>query len=100
MTINAFATKTVLSASPKSGAPGTTIVLTATVKPTSGNTVPTGTVNFYDGSKSLGVGKLSSGVATLSISTRGAGTHEIKATFLGSTDDLESTSALVAVTIT
>ena len=100
VTINAFATKTVLSASPKSGAPGTTIVLTATVKPTSGNTVPTGTVNFYDGSKSLGVGKLSSGAATLSISTLGAGTHEIKATFLGSTDDLESTSALVAVTIT
>jgi hypothetical protein len=59
--------------------------------------VPTGTVTFKDGTKTLGTGTLSTSggvtTATFTTSALAVGTHSITAVYGGSTDDLTSTSA-------
>jgi len=99
VTITAVATVTALSAVPTLAATGAPVVLTATVTPTTGTKIPSGKVEFYDGSKSLGDVALSSGVANLSITTLPSGLQKITAKYLGSMDDATSTSAVVTVTI-
>ena len=49
----------------------------------SGTGVPTGTVNFLDGTTSLGTVALTAGVATLTTSALSAGTHQIVAAYSG-----------------
>jgi Bacterial Ig-like domain (group 3)/NHL repeat len=73
-------TTTTLTSSALSSIPGQSVTLTATVK-SSG--IPTGTVTFHDGSSVLGAVALSSGLATLSISTFTVGTHNITASYGG-----------------
>lgn len=75
------------------------ITFTATaVSATSGT--PTGSVNFMDGSSSLGSGTLNgSGVATLAVSTLTAGSHSITAGYGGDSNFTSSTSSALSQTV-
>ncbi len=59
---------------------GSLVVLTAGITPSSA----TGTVTFYDGTTILGVSPVSNGVATLNTTLLAAGTHSLKALYVGS----------------
>jgi pseudomonalisin len=90
-------TLTILPASPVNV--GTSVTLTATVKPPSTSTkTPTGTVTFADAVLGkLGTGTLnSSGVATLTSSTLVAASYSITATYGGDTNFSGSTSSPVS----
>jgi hypothetical protein len=91
------ATSTVLS--PITTSPvcyGTTVNLAATV---TGGSNGDG-VQFFDGASSLGTALLSSGVATLPVSTLAAGAHtSITATYLGNNTANQSTSGAGSVTV-
>jgi hypothetical protein len=76
-------TTTTLGTSVASPQPANTPVdLTATVAPASGSDVPVGSVEFFDGSTSLGTGTLNgSGVAHLNNQVLAVGTHSLKAVY-------------------
>lgn len=99
LTVNSLpATTTALVASPASGITyGQSVKLTATVTESGGT--PTGSVNFLDGTTSLGSGTLNaSGVATLTTSALPAGTANIMASYAGnSSTAASSTSATLTV---
>jgi hypothetical protein len=67
------------------------VTLTATVSSPAG--IPTGTVNFLDGTTPLGPGTLSGGVATLTTTSLAVGTHSISAVYSGGTNFVAATSA-------
>jgi hypothetical protein len=71
------------------------VVATAIVKPTTGNGVPAGTVNFLNGGSQMGSGTLSGGAAVLNInpSALAAGSYSITATYLQDGNFSSSTSA-------
>lgn len=75
-----------------------TAVLTATGNP-AGSASPSGTVQFLDGSASLGSVTLTGGRAVLTTSTLSAGTHRITAVYSGDATFL-SNQASLAVTVT
>ena len=76
------ATTTSLTASADPIAAGLTLILTSTVAPvTAGQSTPTGTVNFMEGTNLLGTATLASGGATFTISTLSVGTHLITAVY-------------------
>jgi hypothetical protein len=72
-------TTTALTSSANPAVPGQAITLTATVTGAS----PTGQVVFGEPGTTLGVADLSSGVATLVVSSLGVGSHVITATYNG-----------------
>jgi hypothetical protein len=91
-------TVTTLSAPPNS-ASGASVTLTATVASTAG--VPAGSVTFYNGSTSLGVGALNgSGMATLSTTALPVGTDTATATYVAAGNFGGSKSSGVTVAIT
>jgi hypothetical protein len=93
-------TTTTLSASSTQLLPLQSITLTAAVAPQSGSNVPTGTVTFLDGSKSLGTAQLTaSGGATLNLASLPEGTHSISASYGGDAHDSPSTSSLLTVSV-
>jgi hypothetical protein len=55
--------------------------------------VPTGTVTFRNGSKSIGQATLSGGVTTLTTKALAAGTWSVTATYNGNPESIKSTSA-------
>ncbi len=57
-------------------------------------------VTFYNGSKSLGTGTLSSGTATLKTSFSTAGTLSLTATYGGDSNYASSTSSALSITVT
>jgi hypothetical protein len=81
------------------------VTFTATVTPTSGSIVPTGTVTFYDGGTSIGTGTLSasgsgaSAIAKLTTTSLGTGSQAITASYPGDTNNQASqtTTALTEV---
>jgi hypothetical protein len=73
------------------------VTLTATVSSPAG--IPTGTVNFLDGTTPLGTGTLSSGVATLTTSSLTVGTHSITAVYNGSTNFVAATSVALTQSV-
>jgi len=103
--LNKAPTATTLTASPTSVTPPASVTLTATVKrSTSGATgTPTGSVTFYaNGNDALATIKLnSSGVATITASSKGypANTYPITAKYLGDSSDSTSISTAVDVTV-
>jgi hypothetical protein len=103
ITVNApgtLSTTTSLTATPTSAATGTSIMLAALVSPTSGTTVPTGTVTFNDGSTPIGSASVgSTGSASISTTTLALGTHTITAQYGGVAGFAASTSSAVTVTI-
>ncbi len=89
------ATSTALRSSLNPSNVGKAVTFSAKVT-TTGTGVPTGTVAFFDGTKSLGSSSLnSSGIATLTTSTLAIGTHNIKATYGGDSNFAPSTSNVV-----
>src|SRR4029077_8049326 len=60
---------------------------------------PGGTVTFKDGATSIGTGSVSSGVATLNITSLGTGPHSITATYAGDSNFLTSTSSSLGITV-
>jgi subtilase family serine protease len=96
---SAVPTTTTMAISPASPVnAGTSVTLTATVKPSSISTkTPTGTVTFTDATLGkLGTGTLnSSGVATLTSSTLAGASYSITATYGGDTNFSGSTSSSV-----
>jgi sugar lactone lactonase YvrE len=81
------------------------VTFTATVTPSSGAIVPTGTVTFYDGSTAIGTGTLSasgsgaSAVASLTTTSLAAGSHVITAVYSGDTNSQGSTTTITLVEV-
>jgi hypothetical protein len=95
--VTAAATTTSLNA-PASAAYGASVTLTATVASTAGT--PAGSVTFYNGSTSLGVGTLSgSGVATLTTTALPAGTDTATASYAAAGNFAGSSSTAVTLTV-
>jgi trimeric autotransporter adhesin len=102
VTVNVAATAnstTTVTFSPSAPVFGATVTLTATVAPV-GSGSPTGTVQFFNGSTSLGTQTLTGGVATLNISTLPIAANSITAKYSGDTNFTQSTSPAVTVTVT
>src|SRR5271170_7227989 len=96
----ATATTTSLSASAMQVNSGQSVAFTATVAPASGSGVPTGSVNFFDGTTQIGSGALNtSGVATFTVSSFAVGAHAVTAVYAGDTNFSGSTSGAASVTI-
>ncbi len=92
-------TTTTLSSSSVNANQGDPVRLTATVASMTG--IPGGTVNFLEGTTTLGSGTLNgSGVATFATSTLAAGSHVITAAYVPSGVFAGSTSAAITVTVT
>jgi Bacterial Ig-like domain (group 3) len=93
-------TTTALTASPTSLNLGASVKFTAVVAPSTGTGVPTGTVNFVDGTTTLGTGTLDgTGTATYSTSALAAGGHNVTAQYSGDASYSASTSTAVTVTV-
>jgi hypothetical protein len=73
---------------------GVNTTFTATVTGFLGAALPTGNVQFFDGSTSLGMGSVTAGVATLTTSFSTTGSHSITAVYLGDGNYATSTSAI------
>lgn len=78
-----------------------TLTLTATVTPASGSTIPTGTVDFMNGSTSLGTATLdATGTATLTgVQFTTQGTYNLTASYAGDSNFNSSVSSTVAEVI-
>jgi hypothetical protein len=74
---------------------GQSVTLSAKVTPSTA----TGSVQFLDGSNSLGTVAISGGSAALSLSTLAAGSHSITAAYSGDSSDAASTSTALAQTV-
>ncbi|MDR3799828.1 MAG: Ig-like domain-containing protein, partial [Terracidiphilus sp.] len=74
------------------------VTFTATVTPTTGSIVPTGSVTFYDGSTAIGTGTLSasgsgaSAIAKLTTTSLATGSHAITANYPGDTNNQSSSN--------
>ncbi len=99
LTVSAAISTTTLTASASAIIAGQPVTFTATVQ--SGTTlVPSGTVNFYNGTTLLGPGAVTNGVATFTTSTLAAGGNPaFTASYVGTVDYAASTSATVMVTV-
>jgi Bacterial Ig-like domain (group 3) len=89
---SSIATNTSLSSSSNPSVYSQSVILTATVTPTSGTGVPTGTVTFKNGTTTLGSGTLNGGVATFTASTLAVGSASLTAVYSGSANFNASTS--------
>jgi hypothetical protein len=96
-----LASSTRLTASSSSVAAGSSVTLTAVVAQPSGSIiVPTGTVNFLNGTTTLGTGTLDgTGTAAYTTTALPAGTDSITAQYGGGAIFSASTSAVVSVTV-
>jgi hypothetical protein len=97
----AVATTLKLSASPNPSIYTTPVALTATLSPYSAGDLTTNgeMVTFYNGGTNIGTGTLSSGVATLNISTLPSGTSQLKAVYAGDGNFLNATSNSLTQTV-
>ena len=85
---------------PSSPVASQNVTLTATVSAVSpGAGAPTGTVQFFNGSTSLGTATISGGVASLVTSALGTGTNSVTAQYSGDTNFVASTSPAVSITV-
>jgi hypothetical protein len=95
--VNAAQTTTALVSSVNPTIVGGGVTFTATVAPVApGAGTPTGTVTFFDGATSIGMGTLAGGVATFTTSALAVGTHPITAVYGASADFSASTSTAVS----
>jgi hypothetical protein len=92
-TVQAAATSTTVTSSLNPSAFGQGVTFTATVTPTGGSGIPTGTVSFFDGATLLNTAALNSaGTASFTISTLSVGSHTITASYGGDNNFLPSES--------
>ena len=98
-------TSTVISSSTAASTYGDTVTLTATVTALSGAVAPTGTVQFFDGATSLGIGTFNNSVGldsifTLDVATLNAVNHTaIHAVFTATATFITSTSGNTTVNV-
>jgi MYXO-CTERM domain-containing protein len=93
-TVGLANTTTTLQSSSNPSIVNQSIVLIATVKSSApGSGTPTGSVEFREGATVLGSASLFGGVAALDISSLSVGSHDIVASYQGSTSYNPSTSA-------
>jgi hypothetical protein len=85
-------TTTTVSANPASATQGQRAVVTAKVSTSSGSVAPTGSVQFFLGTTSIGSASLNGGVAAVSITAPSAGTYGLSAKYEGSSDASASAS--------
>jgi hypothetical protein len=91
--ITADSITTSLTVSPNTAAQNTAVTLTAPLTPASSQTVPTGSITFFDGTTSLtSVPVSSTGAATYTSNSFAVGTQSLTAVYSGSANDLASTS--------
>ena len=96
---NEGGTRVTLTSSATTIVAGESVKLTAKVAATvQGAGSPTGTVEFYDGSKAIGVETISQGTATLTTSKLSQGAHSIKAFYSGNA--IFNTREFPTITIT
>jgi hypothetical protein len=95
-TVNKAGTTTTLTSSSNPSKSGNPVTFTAGVSASSA----TGSVQFFDGSTSLGTMPLSSGMASLTTSTLGGGKHSITAVYSGDGNFAGSTSTVFSQTVT
>jgi hypothetical protein len=89
-------TATIVTSSLNPSVVGETVTFTATASTTGSFIgIPTGTVNFYDGTNAIGSGILNNGSTTFAIATLAAGLHSITATYVGNSTTAPSTSAVL-----
>ncbi len=92
-TINQDPTSTGITSSLNPSKYGEVVVFTATVSPNApGAGMPTGSVNFYEGTALLGTGTVSNGQATFSTTTLSVLSHSIVASYGGDSQFLASNS--------
>ncbi|MFY9224977.1 MAG: Ig-like domain repeat protein, partial [Blastocatellia bacterium] len=93
-------TITTVTSSPNPSVFGQSVTLTATVTQQSGTTTPTGMVEFFDGSTSLGTATLNaSSQASIMTSAIQAGSRSITAMYAGDSNYSASTSAAITQTV-
>ncbi len=93
-------TTTTLTTSASQITQGQSLLLSASVTPGIGTTMPSGTVCFYAGQIQIGTATLVNGKATLSeTSALSPGTYGLTATYSGSNEDGASTSQPVLIAI-
>ena len=95
--VSKAAATAVVASSEAAGIYGASVTLTATL--TGSVNTPTGSVTFQCGSTALGTSSLSSGVATLTITTLPVGTDSLKASYAGDANYSAATSAAINVTV-
>ena len=94
-----FPTATTLLASPTTAVFGQSVALTANVSGPSGDPTPSGSVEFFNGTTSLGTETLSGGSATLDTTLLPVATNSITAQYQGDTNYGTSTSPATPVTV-
>ena len=94
-TYGMVATTTALSSSKNPSSFGQSVTFTAKVTGFS----PTGTVTFFDGGMQIGAGTLAAGTATFTTSSLAVGSHSITAKYGGDPNNVASTSAALAQTV-
>ena len=96
------ASTTTLAVSPAGASVvGRAVTLTATVVPSNGPGVPTGTVSFSDGTTPLGACTLdAAGTCSISVSNLAAGAHSLTAAYAQDVSFAGSSSSALAYTIT
>ena len=96
------ASTTTLAVSPAGASVvGRAVTLTATVVPSNGPGVPTGTVSFSDGTTPLGACTLdAAGVCSIAVSSLAAGAHSLTAAYAQDVSFAGSSSSALAYTIT
>jgi endonuclease/exonuclease/phosphatase family metal-dependent hydrolase len=101
LVVSPVSTTTSVVISPASAGTGTAVIFTASV--TSNLGTPGGTIQFYDGSATIGAAlTLVSGSASYTTSSLALGTHNITAVYSGATGTViypASTSAVASITI-
>ncbi|WP_435747077.1 Ig-like domain repeat protein [Nocardioides sp. SYSU DS0663] len=95
-----LASSTTQSSAPNPAVYGQPVTLTSTVRGTAAGGMPTGTVVFTEGGSPLGTATLGDdGVASLDVTTWGAGRHTVVATYSGDDTYAASVAAPREVTI-
>jgi hypothetical protein len=99
--VTAAATTTKVTGSPNPSKQGQSVTLSAKVTVTSpGAGTPSGTVQFFNGTTSLGSGTVTNGVATLNVTSLPIGANSITANYQGSANFSASTSPAFTQTVT
>jgi hypothetical protein len=100
VTVTPAVTVTTLGASAQSAGFGTNLTFTAAIAGEVGTLIPSGAVQFYDGTTALGNPVvLADGTAAFSTAALAAGAHSITADYTGDTNYAGSTSAPVTESI-
>jgi hypothetical protein len=99
-TATAASTTTTVAGSPSPSAYSQTVTVTATVAPTTGNSLPTGSVQFsVDGTNVGSLVTLSNGTASFTIGTLAVGNHALAAAYTPDTSDFTASNGSTSQTV-